>query len=61
MDKKEIVLNLLKENKILSTGKIAYLISSNQYSTMDLLRELEKEGKIKKEEQRRGTYWSLKK
>lgn len=60
IDREKRILNLLKKEKELSTSKIAHNISSNQYKTEDTLIELEKQGKIKKLQKKRGVYWSLK-
>ena len=60
VDKKNLILKLLKKNSELSTSKIAYLISSNQYKTEEILFELEKENKVKKRQAKKGVYWYLK-
>ena len=59
-EKKEIILKLLKKEGELSTSKIAYKISSNQYKTDEILIELLKENKVKKRQAKKGVYWSLK-
>ena len=60
MDKKEVILKLLKKEGELSTSKIAYNISSNQYKTEEALVELLKGNKVKKRQAKKGVYWSLK-
>ena len=59
-NKEEIILNLLKNENEISTSKIAYNISSNQYKTEEILKELKKQEKIKRRQSKRGVYWSLK-
>jgi len=58
-DKSGLILNLLKKEE-LSTSKIAYAISSNQYRAEELLEELKKENKIEKRQGKSGVYWRLK-
>lgn len=60
IEKKKDILSLLKKSKELSTSRICYDISSNQYRTEECLKELEKDGKIKKRQDKKGVYWSLK-
>jgi hypothetical protein len=59
-DKKQLILNLLKKGERLSTNKIASMIKSNYYRTIDLLNELEKEKKVKQNKELMGISWSLK-
>jgi len=58
-DKKEEILKLLKKEGELSTSKIAYAISSNQYRTEELLEGLGKERKIEKRQGKSGVYWRI--
>lgn len=58
-DKKEKILELLKKEGELSTSRISYAISSNQYRTEELLVELKKEGKVEKRQGKSGVYWKL--
>ena len=60
LDKKEIILKLLKKEGELSTSKIAHNISSNQYRTEEILTELLDDKKIKRRQAKRGVYWGLK-
>jgi len=58
--KKELILKALEKEIEISTGKIAYLISTNYYKTNELLEELGKEKKIEMIDKPRGIYWKLK-
>ncbi len=59
MDKKKEILKILKKGK-LSTSRIAYSISSNQYKTEKLLKELKEENKIDMIQEKKGVYWFIK-
>ena len=59
-DKKKKILELLKREGELSTSRIAYTISSNQYRAEEFLEELNKEKKIEKRQGKSGVYWKIK-
>ena len=59
-EKKELILKFLKEEKKLSTNKIAMLIKSNHPRAFELLEELRKEGKVNINKELMGISWSLK-
>lgn len=59
-EKKKRVMNLLKENKLMSTSAIALKIKSDQNRARDYLEELLKERKIKKTETPIAIYWKIK-
>lgn len=60
-DKKQMIRNFLKSNKMASTCKIASNIKANQYATEKYLSEMEKEKEVKKTSTPSATYWELKK
>lgn len=59
-EKKKQILDILKRDKELAMGEIAFLIKTNYYKTKYLLSELKEEGKIINETKGRGSYWRLK-
>jgi len=59
MDKKQEIIKWIKEFKRLPTSRIIGLIGVNFEYTHKYLKELETEGKIKKEKETNATYWSL--
>ena len=61
IDKRQLIIDFLKEEGMSSTGKIAGNIKSNQWSTEGYLKELLKEKKVKKMETPNATYWELNK
>ena len=58
-DKKQIILKFLKTNGRSSTTRIASKIKSDIWMAKQYLKQLEEEGKIKKEVETQGTYWEL--
>lgn len=56
---KEKILKLLKEQKRLSTSRVAGFLGIDYSYCLKLLNELVKEKKIKKIEETLATYWSL--
>ena len=60
INKKELIIKFLKEEGMLSTGKIANRIKANQFKTEELLEELIKEKKVVKNKTPNATYWRLK-
>lgn len=58
--KNKEVLALLKKETELPSSKIAFILNVNYYQIDSILKQLEKEGKIKKKMKGKYTYWSLK-
>ena len=56
---KDKILKLLKKEE-LSTSKIGNKIKRSYYRTLEILKELEKDKKVKSKQKVRGVYWSLK-
>ena len=60
MNKKQIICDILKDNKMLSTSAIADMTKANIYITKERLIILENEGLIEKIATPRFTYWRFK-
>ena len=58
-DKKEMIMKALKKGGELSTTRMAHEISANIYRAEDLLKELEKEKKVKSNLTKKGIIWRL--
>jgi predicted HTH transcriptional regulator len=59
-DKKERVIEFIKEHKEVSSGKIANYLGINFYSVETILSELMNENKIEVVQKPRGNYWKIK-
>lgn len=60
MDKKESIINFLKEHGRTSTTAISVAVSLNIHYALRYLNELKREKKITKEQETFGCYWSVK-
>jgi Mn-dependent DtxR family transcriptional regulator len=59
-DKKEKIVNFLRENGESAIGKISSSLKINYYTTEEILSELKKTNVVDIVEKPRGNYWKLK-
>lgn len=57
MEKTEAILTFLRTAGRASTARIAAAIKANQWMAERYLEELKKEGRIRRKEETRATYW----